>query len=325
MFESFDKTYIIYLGVGIVIVAVAFFAYQELQKHKMEIQKLRYESEKLQKIIHAYNMKQWHQDPSEEPNESDDSDSDEDSEEAPTQSFSSSRSTTSQSLREKQNTSSSSTNSQTSLREQANGTSNRQDLTRSRERIPINDTIPSQQVQDVISETLSSLAAKESRQPQVSAPATPAPMQAPQAQAQAQAQAPVMTLSHSDEQEPMDDLPDVESFAFETTKQSRKDNLNSDEDDSELENKPEQSIDEEIEVPPVVVGVESESEDSETVVPAAPVTVKEGSPVTVDDNCVGCPVVLKTGNRIGKQCGITKKLVGGMCLKHYKNSNGDTK
>jgi len=78
----FDKTYIIYLGVGIVIVAVAFFAYQELQKHKTEIQKLRYESEKLQKIIHAYNMKQWHQDPSEEPNdsgtdESDDSDSDE--------------------------------------------------------------------------------------------------------------------------------------------------------------------------------------------------------------------------------------------------------
>ena len=57
MFESFDKTYIIYLGVGIVIVAVAFFAYQELQKHKMEIQKLRYESEKLQKIIPNINIR----------------------------------------------------------------------------------------------------------------------------------------------------------------------------------------------------------------------------------------------------------------------------
>lgn len=65
MFE-FNKSYLLYIGIGVVIVLVAFFAYQELTKHKMEIQKLRYESEKLRKIIHAYNMRQWQQDPSEE-------------------------------------------------------------------------------------------------------------------------------------------------------------------------------------------------------------------------------------------------------------------
>lgn len=64
-----SQTHLIYLGIAVVIVIVAFFAYQELQKHKMEIQKLRFQSEKLQKIIHAYNMKQWQAHPEDSDNE----------------------------------------------------------------------------------------------------------------------------------------------------------------------------------------------------------------------------------------------------------------
>ena len=56
-----SQTYLIYLGIAVVIIIIAFFAYQELQKHKMEIQKLRFQSEKLRKIVHAYNMQQWAQ------------------------------------------------------------------------------------------------------------------------------------------------------------------------------------------------------------------------------------------------------------------------
>jgi len=52
---------LIYLGLALLVVGIAFFAYQELQKHHTEIEKLRMQSQKLQKIIHAYNMGQWHQ------------------------------------------------------------------------------------------------------------------------------------------------------------------------------------------------------------------------------------------------------------------------
>jgi hypothetical protein len=34
----------------------------------------------------------------------------------------------------------------------------------------------------------------------------------------------------------------------------------------------------------------------------------------------GCPVLIKHGLREGQPCGIKTKLVGGMCLKHYKLS-----
>lgn len=74
-----SQTYLIYLGIAVVIIIIAFFAYQELQKHKMEIQKLRFQSEKLQKIIHAYNMQQWAQQ-TEYPEESETDDEDEDDE-----------------------------------------------------------------------------------------------------------------------------------------------------------------------------------------------------------------------------------------------------
>src|SRR6187551_3736172 len=76
----FDKTYLVYLGIGLVIALVAFFAYQELQKHKTEIEKLRYDAQKLEKIIHAYNMRQYHADPSEEPNTDDEEESGDDDE-----------------------------------------------------------------------------------------------------------------------------------------------------------------------------------------------------------------------------------------------------
>lgn len=52
---------LIYLGIALLIVGIAFFAYQELQKHHTEIEKLRMQSQKLEKIIYAYNMRQWHQ------------------------------------------------------------------------------------------------------------------------------------------------------------------------------------------------------------------------------------------------------------------------
>jgi hypothetical protein len=77
---------LIYLGIALLIVGIAFFAYQELQKHHTEIEKLRMQSQKLEKIIYAYNMRQWHQstDPylndggvnSDESDESDESNSD---------------------------------------------------------------------------------------------------------------------------------------------------------------------------------------------------------------------------------------------------------
>lgn len=51
---------LIYLGIALLIVGIAFFAYQELQKHHTEIEKLRMQSQKLEKIIYAYNMRQWH-------------------------------------------------------------------------------------------------------------------------------------------------------------------------------------------------------------------------------------------------------------------------
>ena len=74
---------LIYLGIALLVVGIAFFAYQELQKHHTEIEKLRMQSQKLQKIIHAYNMGQWHQseyrsgDRDEEENESEDESEDE--------------------------------------------------------------------------------------------------------------------------------------------------------------------------------------------------------------------------------------------------------
>lgn len=59
---------LIYLGIALLVVGIAFFAYQELQKHHTEIEKLRMQghelrlqSQKLEKIIHAYNMRQWQQ------------------------------------------------------------------------------------------------------------------------------------------------------------------------------------------------------------------------------------------------------------------------
>jgi hypothetical protein len=57
----FSQQNLIYLGLALLVVGIAFFAYQELQKHHTEIEKLRLQSQKLQKIIHAYNMGQWHQ------------------------------------------------------------------------------------------------------------------------------------------------------------------------------------------------------------------------------------------------------------------------
>ena len=77
---------LIYLGIALLIVGIAFFAYQELHKHHTEIEKLRMQSQKLEKIIYAYNMRQWHQ--STDPylndgaaeDDSDESDSDSESE-----------------------------------------------------------------------------------------------------------------------------------------------------------------------------------------------------------------------------------------------------
>jgi hypothetical protein len=56
-----SQQHLIYLAIVVLIIIIAFFAYQELQKHHMEIEKLRHQSQKLEKIIHAYNMRQWHQ------------------------------------------------------------------------------------------------------------------------------------------------------------------------------------------------------------------------------------------------------------------------
>lgn len=56
-----SQQHLIYLAIVLLVIGIAFFAYQELQKHHMQIEKLRHQSAKLEKIIHAYNMRQWHQ------------------------------------------------------------------------------------------------------------------------------------------------------------------------------------------------------------------------------------------------------------------------
>ena len=81
---------LIYLGIALLIVGIAFFAYQELQKHHTEIEKLRMQSQKLEKIIYAYNMRQWHQstDPYLNDGAADDDESDESGSESESESHS---------------------------------------------------------------------------------------------------------------------------------------------------------------------------------------------------------------------------------------------
>lgn len=242
----FDKIYLIYLGIGVVIVLVAFFAYQELQKHKMEIQKLRYESQKLQKIIHAYNMRQWHQDPSEEQNETDsEEDSDNESNEIP------------------------------------------------EVRVPAHASASTpHEVQEILNETLSTLAAKgipqnntipnEQQQPVLEVP----PQMIPQRNPVQVVQRATIPISP---QEPLDDLPEVDSFAVQDEQPQITSITEEQEPDQDFEEKQTPEIfEEEPEV--------KENENEEEL----------------------CNEILKTGPREGEQCGYKAK-VAGKCMRHYKS------
>lgn len=314
MFENFNQSYLIYIGIGIVIVLVAFFAYQELTKHKMEIQKLRYESEKLRKIIHAYNMRQWQQDPSEEPiDEDSDESTDEDSEEPET-------------------------DVRLPSAPSASGTAA--------------IAAASHQVQEILQETLSSVAAAAPASSvtvvkEPNAPATikfvPNPAkQKPAAIVTPRVVVPSVTngfggasqivgatdslitgqpsVSFLDstvhEQDPADDLPDVESFGGSSNKQT--------------ENDVDQKgivFDDEL-APPVEVVVEFDAKSDDNKFENDEGDAREddrgedqGEDEDREDQGEGdeyCSVILKSGIQKGQPCG-KKTKVGKWCAMHYKS------
>lgn len=290
----FDKTYLIYIGIGAVVVTVAFFAYQELQKHKMEIQKLRYESQKLQKIIHAYNMKQWHQDPSEELVETD---SEEDSD--------------------------------------ADVTDEAPELTSS--------VAVSHHAQEILNETLSNLASKNSPpktpqnpkdQPkkipaQISIP--PKPIQQPIAATtrtvlgggSINVQASVQRIQQARQMDEIDDLPEVDSFSTYGTEISEpKQSPGQTMDDLDYDCAPEPDsniVFDEADAPPLVNEINDQVDFEnfqETKVDDTKVDdtddQNDGSNSNTDEICSG---TLKNGNPCK-----SKAKVAGQCLRHYRQS-----